>query len=210
MSTMPLDPSKMPRHALGLPAGSVRAMLAFGVLGLSWGIVLAYAEDKALPLIFVYLQALMVLILASFFASHGKNIGHHVSLRSPLGLPRGSVRFLLLAGYAGLAFFLYHNNREFESPPRGQAWLVLLVLIGGFFLGHTLDQIVKKMAGGTEPFWFQDILAWISLLAMIAMAVVAMIHLFINPSLQPSSQLDVPTLEGFLAGVVGFYFGARS
>src|SRR5260370_37946074 len=72
------------RHALGLPAGSVRALLAFMVLGLLWA--LAYsAQEKDLPVTFVYLQYLMVLILAHYFAAHGSSIGGQTHTRSPLG-----------------------------------------------------------------------------------------------------------------------------
>ena len=99
MSTFRPEPAPRPvRHALNLPAGSIRALLAFGVLGYLW--ILALKRDQAgkpllthteVSLPFIYLQFLMVLILASFFAAHGATIGSHVSERSPLGLPRGSV-----------------------------------------------------------------------------------------------------------------------
>lgn len=213
MTAVPTSPAPTPRHALGLPAGSVRALLAFGVLALSWGIVLKqlYGGDPKLPLMFVYLQALMLLILASFFAAHGKSIGGHVDQRPPLGLPRGSVRFLLLAGYAGLVYFLYRNKSEFDVPPTGQeAWFVLLLVTSGFFLGHFLSRFIQTLSGGTEPYWYQDIQAWMSLLAMIAMTVVSIMHLVINPSLKQPDQLDLTTVEAFLSAVVGFYFGSRS
>src|SRR5579871_6212471 len=62
-----------PRHALGLPAGSVRALLALSVLGLLWLLALqpmpgqsqAVGEIK-LPTVFMDLQILMVLILAHY------------------------------------------------------------------------------------------------------------------------------------------------
>src|SRR5207245_7319491 len=94
------------RHALGLPAGSIRALLAFLVLAVLWLLALfanrAEGETYAtrpLPLAFVYLQYVMILILAHFFAAHGSTIGRHVSPSSPLHLPSGTVRFLLLVGY---------------------------------------------------------------------------------------------------------------
>jgi hypothetical protein len=192
-----------------LPAGSVRSLLAFSVLGLSWAIVLLRAPDERLPLVFTYLQVLTVVILATFFAAHGRSIGPQVSTRSPLGLPRGSVRFLLLAGYGGLAYFLYHHARDFDLPPSGKTWFLLLP-ITGFFVGHVVSRCVQTLAGGVEPYWYQDLQAWISLVAMGAMAIVVVVHVFINPSLRPSQQLDMPTLEAFLSVVVGFYFGART
>src|SRR5579872_4816015 len=77
-----------PRHALGLPAGSVRAILAFAVLAMLWVLALRpliggqSVADFKLPLEFVYLQILMVLILAHFFAAHGGSIGPHAGGRS--------------------------------------------------------------------------------------------------------------------------------
>ena len=198
-----------PRHALGLPAGSVRALLALGVLGLSWGIVLT-SGDKSLPLDFIYLQVLLLLIVATFFASHGHSIGGHVSRRSPLGLPSGSVRFLLLAGYGGLAYYIYATGREFETPPKAKFALVLALLLSGFFLGHLFSRGVHWVTGGSEPPWYQDLQAWVALLALLSLMIVAIVHLAINPSVQPSEKLDMPTFEAILAAIVGFYFGARS
>src|SRR5437870_2858126 len=90
------------RHALGLPAGSIRALLALAVLGCLWLVAYRSVEqgpDTKLPLEFVYLQFLMVLILAHYFSAHGNTIGSTVSRKSPLGLPRGTVRLILLVGY---------------------------------------------------------------------------------------------------------------
>jgi hypothetical protein len=71
--------------------------------------------------------------------------------------------------------------------------------------GHLLADPVHGM-----PYWFQDVLAWLSLLAMLGMVVEFLIHLVINPNLAPERQLHLPHWEGFLAGLVAFYFGARS
>lgn len=213
MSTVPAAPR---RHALGMPAGSVRALLAFGVLGLSWALALRTefggqpATEHKLPLPFVYLQTLMVLIIAHFFAAHGSTIGPAVSKRSPLGLPRGSVRFLLLIGYVGLGAFLFRTEPDFEYPAKAAYILLLLLLISGFFLGHLLSGLMRILGGGQSPAWYQDFEAWIALLAMIGLAVLVIVHVFINPSVSEEYKLDMPTLEAGLAGLVGFYFGARS
>jgi len=211
----PVRPSLPPRHALGLPAGSIRAILAFAVLAMLWVIALrplirgqSLAEFQ-LPVEFVYLQIVMVLILAHFFAAHGGSIGPHTGGRSPLGLPRGSVRFILLAGYLGLAVYLYRTQPKYEVPGQRAFFLLLLLLFSGFFLGHLLTAAVRR-ASGALPFWFQDIQAWVALLAMGALAVLMVVELFINPSLSLENKIDMPTLEAVLAGLVGFYFGARS
>jgi hypothetical protein len=195
------------RHALNLPAGSVRALLAFGVLGLSWLLVWRYGQeaDHKLPLEFIYLQYLAVLIVAHFFAAHGGSIGPKVSTRSPLGLPGGTVRLLLVVGYIGLGVFLYmHNQITFTEPAQGQQGLLILLLLSSFFLGHIITVAVRVFSGGTLPYWFQDVQAWIGLLALLSLGILALIRLFID------QKMEAATLEAILAGLVGFYFGARS
>jgi hypothetical protein len=214
MSTQPILPP--PRHALGLPAGSIRSLLALSVLGLLWLLALrplpgheGAAGEIKLPTVFMDLQILMVLILAHFFGAHGHTIRAAGTGASPLGLPRGSVRFVLLAGYLALAGFLYHTQPKFEYPSTS-ALILLLVLISGFFLGHVLTGIVRALSRGVLPFWFQDVQAWAALLAIFCMGIILIIQMFINPSVPLEQQLDLPIVEAILAALVGFYFGARS
>ncbi len=214
MSTPPTLPP--PRHALGLPAGSIRALLALAVLGLLWLLALrplagqpGAAYEIKLPSAFMDLQILMVLILAHFFTAHGHSIRAGGAGPSPLGLPRGSVRFLLLAGYLGLASFLYYQQPTFEYPSTS-ALILLLVLLSGFFLGHLLTGAVRALSGGVLPFWFQDVQAWVALLAIGILGILLLLMVFINPSLPQTVQLDPHWVEAVLAALVGFYFGARS
>ena len=103
------------RHPLGLPAGSVRAILALLVLASLWAMTLfgSPALLAEVPLLYLYLQYLMILIIAHFFAAHGNTIRTTPDEHSPLGLPRGFVRFFLLAGtFVGenalLRFYVLH------------------------------------------------------------------------------------------------------
>jgi hypothetical protein len=54
----------------------------------------------------------------------------------------------------------------------------------------------------------QDLEAWLALIAVIGLCIVGLIYLVINPSLERPG--NIPNLEGFLATIVVFYFGARS
>lgn len=207
------------RHALGLPAGSIRAVLAFGVLAYLWILALSPGkEDK--PLIseeraaqaFIYLQLLMVLMLAHFFVAHGKTIGANVSKRSPLGLPRGSVRFLLLGGYLGLAYYMWEMQKRhpFQIPDTGPVMLMLAILLTCFLVGHGLTNMVVYLARGRMPAWFQDVQAWVALLGLLVLGLIIIFRLVINFSLPLEKQINLDTMETVLAGIVGFYFGARS
>jgi hypothetical protein len=204
------SPAPPPRHALGLPAGSVRALLAIGVLGVLWA--LAYgSQDKPMPLAFLYLQFLMMLILAHYFAAHGSSMGKAAGGSSALGLPRGTVRFVLLAGYVGLAWFLFKERSElkFETPPQADMIVFLALILTGFFAGHIVNIVVKFVSGGTLPAWFQDVQAWLALLSMLGMVVLLILHVFINKTLSPERQFGV-AVDVWLATLVSFYFGARS
>jgi hypothetical protein len=205
------------RHALGMPAGSIRALLAIMVLAMLWLIVMRpdTVEDGTvvpakLPLVFVYLNMLMILILVQFFTAHGKNIGPQVSGRSPLGLPRGSVRLLLIAGYLGLAYYLYKTHPAFEAPTTAEYALPMALLLTGYLLGHLISGFLTRLGGGTPPAWYQDIEAWVALVAVMLLGIIVILRLVINMSLPMEQQLDVQLLETILAAIVGFYFGARS
>jgi hypothetical protein len=216
MSPVPAAP-RYRRHALGLPAGSVRALLAFMVLAVLWLLALfanreegeTYALTKPLPLAFIYLQYVMILILAHFFAAHGGSIGKHVSAHSPLGLPSGSVRFLLLAGYLGLVGWLVYNRREFVPVQEGTL-ILPLVLLTGFFVGFIITKLVQASSGDQLPFWFQDVQAWVALLAVIGLTVIAIVYVFIFPNIQEKLHFDMTGIETIVSAIVGFYFGARS
>jgi hypothetical protein len=208
MSTATPPVPARPRHALGLPAGSIRALLAFLVLGVLWLLAWKTEGDK-LPLSWVYLQYVMILIIAHYFASHGSTIAGGDSTRSPLGLPSGSVRLLLLLGYGGLVVWLLYNRREFEIKEPAPL-LLPAILLGAFFLGYLVNRGVRGVSGGRAPYWYQDMEAWIALLATIGMAVIVIIRVFIDPGLLPEERFPLTTLETIVAGIVGFYFGARS
>jgi hypothetical protein len=165
--------------------------------------------EMQLPTVFMDLQILMILILAHFFAAHGNSIRAGGAGPSPLHLPRGSIRFLLLAGYLGLAAFLYHTQPKFEYPSTS-AFILLLVLVSGFFLGHLLTAFVRMISGGVLPFWFQDVEAWVALLAVVCMAILFVIQFFVNLSVPLEQRINLAYVEAVLAALVGFYFGARS
>jgi hypothetical protein len=199
-----------PRHALGLPAGSVRAILGLGVLGALWAMAFEPKHDQAFPLAFIYLQSLMMLILAHYFAAHGNKIGPKTGSGRALGLPSGTVRFVLLVGYLGLTWYLFKERSQlnFETEAQGNIILYLATILTGFFVGHLLTGLVQWLSGGTLPFWFQDLQAWVAIVSMLGLAGLIIIHVFINPNVSPD--LKIHGLDVVLATLVAFYFGART
>ncbi|MSQ94532.1 MAG: hypothetical protein EXR98_08240 [Gemmataceae bacterium] len=197
------------RHALRLPAGSVRAIHVLGIVGLVCAIILIPGKNTIPP----YLIYLLFIMLGHYFASHGVTIATRDEVApSPLFLPGGTVRVLImlaLGGCIGCKMYdsapaLYEQFENSLKELKDQPFLPLAIL-GGFFLGV----IVRSVVGRDNPSaaW-QDIEAWFSLMALIGLAIAAMIHLVIQPSTEVT--LMIPTWDACLGGVVAFYFGERS
>lgn len=207
------------RNALGMPSGSVRAILSLMVLALSWLLVLFAikppekpGEAFHVPMVFVYLQFLMILIIGHYFTSRMTPVqeGDHAAL----WLPRGTVRFLILLTYGGLAYYLWQRRTElsYEVDLTGNQILLIGLMFAGFILGHyfTLVALWWMRPIGEVPGWVLDVQAWFAILAMVGLLVVFLVHVVINPSVGPENKISTAGLESGLAAIVGFYFGARS
>ncbi len=160
----------------------------------------------------MYLNILMILILAHYFSAHGHSIAREPAEPSPLGLPRGTVRLVLLLGYGGMAYFLYYHQEPFEFPPTtsmSNFFMLGILLLGGFFIGHYLTAAVRYVGKGRLPFWYQDIQAWVALMAVLALTALLIIHIFINPSVELDMKIRALPLDTVLVALVGFYFGSR-
>jgi hypothetical protein len=207
MSAEPEQDVTFVRHPLGLPPGSVRAVLAMMIAGLFW-LLLALPDDypEKVPLFLYVLLGLIML----FFGSHGHTIGHHITGQSPLYLPRGLLRAVLVLGTAAELGWLYyyHPDRLTTRLTPDANYLghwpeLLLSAFGGFAFGY----VVRKGPWRKSP-GFQDILATVSLLAMLGLVGETIWIVFISPTLE--TKKDVYTWEAVLTAVVAFYYGARS
>jgi len=200
------------RHALGLPAGSVRAIHVLLIAGMTCALI-ANPTDLAIA-IPPYLVYLLFLMLGHYFAAHGVTIAPRSHDQpSPLYLPGGTVRLLVILALAGVLAWKYTQHpqsllEQFERTAReiAQQPLTPVAVLGGFFVGV----IVRGMVGRVNPpLAWQDFEAWISLLAIFGLSAAAVIHLVIDPSLEVPG-VSWPTWEAILGGIVAFYFGARS
>jgi hypothetical protein len=199
------------RHALNLPAGSVRAAHVLGIVGLICAILLVPAQSPvAIP---PYLIYLLFLLVGHYFAAHGVTIAtREESAPSPLYLPGGVVRVLIVLALAGsIGWKLYSDEPgllqqydksldELRSQP-----IMPLVILGGFLIGVIIRAIVGR---DHPPLAWQDFEAWVSVLALVGLGVAAVIHVFIQTQIEVP--FGMPLWESILGGVVAFYFGARS
>ncbi len=206
------------RHPLGLPAGSVRALLTLMVLGTVWALLL-FAPEKMIK-VPLYLQYLTFLVIGSYFGSRGSSPRDKAHRESPpLHLPRGSIRFLIIAGFLGvIGYTIYQKPDLMENldlgDAKGQPWLPVAIF-GSFFVGVVLSSMARMALQGPEgmPAWYADVIAWVSIIAVFMLGGGVIYELVIKPTL-PDNSFDMRTLtfpwEAILSGVVAFYFGARS
>jgi len=187
-------------HALGLPAGSVRALLALGVDGTVSGLII---RDPAKPLP-DHLESLLFVVIGHYFAARGQAVTNPDNGPPPLFLPRGSVRLLLIAALVTVGVLVFRQDGI--QALRG---LFTLILAFAFLLGLLLARIARWVARRrTSPSrWFADLQAIVGLSAIGALALQVFIGVFPGPESLGLGNLGV---EQGLAGLIGFYFGARS
>ena len=208
---MPVPP---PRHALNLPAGSVRAIHVLAIVGLICAIIMLPVREDAPHTIPPYLIYLLFLMLGHYFASHGGTIAAagEGGRASPLYLPGGTVRVLIVLALVGcIGWKLYSDQanliKQFEGSLEllKQEPVLPLIILGGFLVG-VIARVIMRGIGPHAA--LQDLEAWLSLLALLGILIAGVIHLIVDPSLE--QRLYLPIWESFVGGVVAFYFGARS
>jgi hypothetical protein len=204
-------------HALGWPAGSVRALLAVVVFATVWGMLLLRPSQEVPD----FLSDLMFVIMGHYFATRKRSAGIGLSGEEPgpppLYLPRGSIRLFLAAGSAGVATVLYQQG-AFTRMDRNPG-VTTLLLIGGFLLGV----ILNTMIGWWRAHVYRGHRAIEDLQALAAMAaglvLVALVWNGLFPVVPPNGvdavfngwgHLGRLGPEHLLAAVIGFYFGSRS
>jgi len=210
------------RHPLGLPAGSVRALLILMVVGTIWALLLMPKEKNVhVPL---YLYYLAFLTVGSYFAGRSHAPPAHMSNEPhPLYLPRGSIRLIVIAGFIGVVGFAIYKNHDFLSDdlfdprelldPKEKPTITLpLILIGAFFLGIIVNGLSRWVLAGPEglPTWYQDVLAWISVLAVLGLGTEVILQLVVLPSMEEANRFNLPPLQMILSGIIAFYFGVRT
>lgn len=202
-----------PRHALGWPAGSVRATHLL-VITLILTLALVIPGRGGVYLAFPpYLIYLLFLILGHYFAARGQS-GSASGQHAPLYLPRGFIRLIVVAALGAAVIYRMVQNPD---KLRDQLSLSLdalkdypvlpLYILIGFLAGSLLRSVVGR---DNPTQWLQDLEAWLSLIGLVGLAISAVVHLIVNPSVNPENAINIPVWDEIMATLVAFYFGARS
>jgi hypothetical protein len=200
--------AEIERQPLRLPAGSLRATMSLFIAALFWLFILLPEEKRIpVPLFLYFLAGMVMLFLVAFRHSEPSK-----STSGPWGLPSGVFRFLLVGGTVlviVLHVYLYGGSplsRLVPQPEQLHQWPNLTLAL---FCGLGIGWLVGR---GPWRKWavFQDIQAWVSLIAMLGLFVEVIILLFINPNLERNPPIDLRLFETILTGVIAWYFGSRA
>jgi hypothetical protein len=192
---------------LGLPPGSIRGIISLQIAVTFWLLLLVPEDNKiAMPLNLYFLLS-MVLV---FFVSHGKSIALRAEKTpSPLWLPGGTLRFLILGGSIALAVYLGLNhpdnlkrlNPDPAQLPNWNAYLWSLCI--GFLVG-----LLLRILPFRHGWAFQSFQAWIAMLAMFSLLLETILQVFVKTTL--TEKLDFVGWQCGVTAIVACYFGSRS
>ena len=208
--TRPPPSSPRPRHntgALGLPSGSIRALLTLMTVGF---ITIQTARGEKVSLL--WFESLMI-VLAHYFASR-RLVQMSPELRArliaegalesepnPLYLPRHSLRLFIVGAFVALAVYLLQHGRILDPVA-----VPIFIAVGSYFLGIGFQAFMswrkrgKPAASGASR--TDDIRA---LFTLGAVALVIVIQLTGWQSLIPHGD----KLESLPLALMLFYFGSR-
>ena len=204
---MPTDPNMITRHPLGLPRGSVRAVLSILILGLFWTILLLpksmepEGQPLKVPMFLYFLTGVIVLFL--FGGGRPDDEASVWRIVARLFVIGGTLAVI------GLQLYRYPEqtmDRLKPGPEQIQQWpaLVIAVLAGFGVAG------IARLGPWRRWPAFQDVQAWLSLLAMLALGIEVMVLLLINPNLKDHPPINLTGLEVALTALVACYFGTRA
>jgi hypothetical protein len=207
--TATATPARPRRHAgtLGLPAGSIRALLTIMTVGF---VTLQTARGERVGLL--WFESLMI-VLAHYFTSR-RLVQMPRELRerlvaegvleaepNPLYLPRYTLRLLIIGAFVALALYLARNGRLLDPVA-----VPIFIAVGSYFLGivfHAALAWWQRWRGTTGASTrFDDVRA---LLTLAAIALVIVLQLTDWQAAIPHAD----KLEALPLALMLFYFGSR-
>ena len=184
------------QNPLGLPKGSIRALTTVLLAFTCWVMILM---NRPVP---GSLLSLLLTVTSYYFAFRKQNSStqsriYNVSarLQSPLSLPSGSIRNILIAGFLISAVVLYIQDRLMEA-----IYIEFFLILAGLIAGHLLSKLLSQIHHATAMNFFNHCKGIIVLGATFAFTFIL-----------AAGQYDAYwPLAITLSSVISFYFGSRS
>ncbi len=194
------------RYPLGLPSGSVRALLTMIVVAVTCSDIL---NGRKVDL--VWAETLMVALAHYFTSRRFVQLPPEILSRletdgvipkepMPLYLPRGTIRFAILAAFAAVFAFQFRQGQLFDLKTNTFPIFVTLL---AYFAGTTLR--------GTLNWWNRGRVLESSRWWADTRAVTVLVALIVTSLLQIIGQQHLAPLwlENITMAMVLFYFGSR-
>jgi hypothetical protein len=184
--------------------------MAIVVFSCLWAFLLVH-PDQEVP---EYLRDLLFIILGHYFAVRSRHGADADTGPPPLYLPRGSVRFILIAGFVVTAALLYRRGTPLAVGKNPAVATIFLAL--GFMLGVLVQHLWAKVMGTGRPLprFLEDLRAFVSLAASVFLVVLIWDQFAPQPLQWGLEKIDLGLgkigLPHVTAAIVGFYFGSRS
>jgi hypothetical protein len=204
MDTAPTSAPPKPRPPLGLPSGSVRAMLTLMIVAVVFHQVARGNQVEPL-----WTETLMIALAHYFTSRRFINLAPDVMRRleeegkvevesHPLYLPRRSIRALLVLAFVGFAVYLYREDQLWQPAALSILGVVFAYLLGIVARGVLAWWSRGRKTGGVR--WWEDLKA----------AVVLGVTLYTTAAYLLDRTDWVPhQLRNTTLGLVLFYFGSR-
>ncbi|MCZ6796276.1 MAG: hypothetical protein O7J95_21910 [Planctomycetota bacterium] len=179
---------------LNLPRGSVRAIITLILLGVLW-VQMLFEQ----PVSVVY-ASLILLIVGHYFGSLRPDPSGEKP-RRPLGLPRGSIRTIILVGFAVVSFKLWRDGKLALSTDNLNT--TILGLVGALLIGFLVRSLADLVTGGKPNRLrrlFENFKSAAAIVATVVLAIVSCLG---------QEEEATQKIALFSAPLVGFYFGSR-
>ncbi|MDG6225271.1 MAG: zf-TFIIB domain-containing protein [Candidatus Thermoplasmatota archaeon] len=180
---------------LNLPRGSVRSLITLIFCGTLW--LMIFTGKPAPP----FLLETILIVFGYYFALRSTHYFYHGSqtvvdknTKEPLNMPKGSIRWVLVTGFAiALLYSLLRDGRLYGD------YISFYYVLGGITIGYIFNKIANRFEFET-PMWLRHLKA----------AAVLCIVVFISLSALFGFYDSLPFF--FIGGSIafaGFYFGSR-
>lgn len=196
------------RYPLGLPSGSVRALLTLVVVGVACADIIAHKTIEP-----IWTETLMV-ALAYYFTSRRfmqlppevlqklENDGVITKEPLPLYLPKGTIRIAILAAFAGVFAYQFQKNELLSGDASKDTFPIFITLMA-YFAGTTVRGVLSWWNRGRNvpaSRWWADTKA-VTVLG--ALGLTAFLQIVGQQHMAPV------WLENITMAMVLFYFGSR-